>query len=363
MAIGLKRAALIAGVGCAGLAVVLLPPPASTRARAPRPARTEFSRRAGQVRDSLRRATETLIILERRDSLAAPDAGQAQLVVADDVPDAWRDWAQRTLDADPRLRTDALRVPVILHLSVDSTQGRVRIKSSFWSGMYHVLPRDSTQACYAIVGLGAADLRRDNRDAPRSRWLPRPDLLDVLGLCGFYAEFGLPGPTVDRWLHAGAWELSGSIPPKEPDPSVLTWQLRDLLENDQLALVACVAGRRARCRDYIVDYRERYAHALDADHVSFHFLESNGLGDYLYGLLLDQGPAAFTPFWTATVPLDSAFVLAFGTDVGQWTRRWMAERVTLPPNEVVRRVSIPLTMLFTILFAAVGVGRIMRRSA
>ncbi|HEY6807375.1 MAG TPA: hypothetical protein VI160_01205 [Gemmatimonadales bacterium] len=204
--------------------------------------------------------------------------------------------------------------------------------------------------------------------APVIRWLEQG-----LGPCAFYGAFGSPGHEIGRWMNGQGyrfaidphwWDRTGrrDLGYWTPDPdrsmarqpaawwtyfySALPWDG-----------VACYAGRASRCARAVFD-----STALPDSQPSRWtstewwrdqaFMSGTG---YLSDLEADLGTDRFARLWNADVPLDSAFALAAGTSLAEWTQRWARRTgptITAGPG------APPLDELSGVVFAALALAAV-----
>jgi hypothetical protein len=137
-----------------------------------------------------------------------------------------------------------------------------------------------------------------------------------------------------------------------------------------LTEASCLNGRTDRCADL-------FAHPMEPFGQWPGFWESDipGVtavwwsrvaggpeGWLLSDLLGGAGPERFARFWRSSLPLDSAFVDAFGTSPGAWTRHWAEARLgpaPYPPWPAARDVLLTVAAAL-VLAAAGGAARLLR---
>jgi hypothetical protein len=166
------------------------------------------------------------------------------------------------------------------------------------------------------------------------RWLSQS-----LGPCAFYGAYGVPGREIGRWLRSEG--LNFAVYPRwwtrSPDPWMGFFYDGDSPKARQPVGwwvfmysfmpwdgAACYGGRVSQCARNVFDS------TAIADSQPSHWDESQwnreqpffGGVAYLSDLARDLGPARFSDFWSADLPMDSAFHLATGRTVGDWTLKW-----------------------------------------
>lgn len=160
------------------------------------------------------------------------DAGAYHVSVDADVPAASRDSFTAkirrefaSLPAEPRV---GLRVFVVS----DSLRFRTYERSI-------VSPDAPDQPCVVLVNLG----RRPGHPI-------LPSAVDrIVGTCGFYARFGMPGAPMREWLaHTQGYSAISDEPPRNPRyPARVRVAGRDIAR--AVPMVSCLAGRDDPCAD------------------------------------------------------------------------------------------------------------------
>jgi len=166
------------------------------------------------------------------------------------------------------------------------------------------------------------------------RWLSQ-----ALGPCAFYGAYGVPSPAIGRWMRSGGlefaiyprWWIPGGVPglgyfaygltPKREQPS--GWWVF-IYSFAPWEASSCYGGRVTQCAKNVFD-----STAL-SDSQPGQWDESQWQREqpffssvtYLSDLARAAGPARFSDFWTADVPMDSAAHLATGKPLGDWTLAW-----------------------------------------
>ncbi len=169
-----------------------------------------------------------------------------------------------------------------------------------------------------------------------------------LGLCAYYAAFGVPGPHVRDWLQGRRfgptlswnWTESSSTAVRDPWKGDSTWPVLRLVAlasgnlppqyHAGLASVACLQGSLPACRETVLDsprpvplhpWVETYGYRL-AYGMFLPGLEEHLLSDMAH----DLGPDRFRRFWQSPLPVDSALQAAAGVSLDTWTGQWVAAR-------------------------------------
>jgi len=336
MALTLQRWLAIAVGGCLiAMALVLSSDWPSGRRRTPDPRATVADRERGAA-IMARRAARRLHMVVLRDSVRValkkvPRAGATRIVVAIGVPERAR--FARVLAA--RLAT-VLPEPVANPVDIVVPADSVNRWNDRWNAQ--TFPAASSEPCVAISGRSS------------DRWTGADFVRNIVGPCGFYATFGVPGAGIDRWLKAGAWIYGTNWAASTPRPLLLrrsNWgnvsfgesaglSMRDLVSTQGYS---CVTGNRVACRQLLLDPLDYDAWRSDRIHFTSVRIDSDGmwsmtnrfyfwalLGPQMRSLLADMatslGPDRFRRFWSSALPPDEAFQAATGQDIGDWTAEW-----------------------------------------
>ncbi|HXH63734.1 MAG TPA: hypothetical protein VNG95_06085 [Gemmatimonadales bacterium] len=344
-----------------------------------------WTARAAALADLWRGAEEGWQIESYRDALAAPAdsargaGGTAPILVIDGPATS----AQRAALASTlgemwgRAAPEGFKVAVALVIVRDSgarTPSRADAPDVPRArGVTFVFPDTLHRAmCVAVLpeGYGGRQFFRARTPLVTvqvSRWLEQG-----LGPCAFYGAFGSPGREIGRWVNRQGsrfmidphwWDRA---PRREmafwtPDPAVplsrqpVAWwtYFYGLFSWDG---VACYAGQESRCATAVFD-----STALADSQPSrwssgdwWRDQELVGGTGYLSDLVGDLGADRFSRFWSADIPVDSAFALAAGTSLADWTQRWVwrtGPRITAGPGAPARDV-VSAVILAALAFAA-----------
>jgi hypothetical protein len=373
MAPSVGRAAALVVCACVAVGVAKLPPQA-TSIRWARLARMEERRNTPElqlVREvsrtsrDLMAAGETLVFLERRDSLAhaAGNADEPQGVVGPNVPDAWRSWfsaqaAQVTREADARGARRAVLAAVFVDTADARTMTREQRRVRRWSNST-ILAMDSAAAPFACLAIH--DLRNVvGREDRRSLMGPeRFTAQTAFGLCRFVATYGIPGPTIHAWLTDGGWRFGQAESAAHPRIFLDPRSVRNLMDYGLYDLSACVQGWTHGCRAWLLDPDLDRPASIRLGTTAF---LTNWWGESAFGGLLSDLQAAmgadrFGQFWTSSLPMDSAFTSAFGIDPGTWTRDWLDRQFGPLPRQGPRRGDYAATILLAGLLIAFGAAK------
>ncbi len=171
-------------------------------------------------------------LAERRARALPAGAGSYVLSVDPTVPAASRDsFTAKVRREFASLPASAL-VPIVVQVVLDTVR-----YASYQRAV--VIPDVAGQPCVVIVSVGGREGRSQ---------LPNP-VDRIVGTCGFYARFGMPGAPLRDWMHQtqGLSALSDE-PPRQP-----RYQARMRLAGRDIAraapIAACLAGADDPCTD------------------------------------------------------------------------------------------------------------------
>lgn len=361
MAFGLRHWLMVAAAASGLLAVAKLPPEPFAR-ESPTPGRpptqeavrySALRREASGAREALRRlrwsdSLSARLVREARDGWAAGTVALG--TVEAQVDDSVRAAFERQLPRVPERREDV----VIGAFLVDDGFGdhpavapELGVAHPRWSEEAYMGERDGVAYCVNAVGYnGKANwnglqwsfARSDQDGEPRH---------NHLGICRWVAQFGLPGPGVDRWVRTGGLALVH-------EPSTERWSPPSwFFGNAQLGgrrrglfglfamwgaerVDACLAGYAEPCAAMFADplSTARFSGDGDSPDPVGAFLgttdrwrfgdELHAWGWILADLYAEFGAERTRKFWTS--PSDdvlTAFRDAFGVDAGAWVARWV----------------------------------------
>jgi hypothetical protein len=248
----------------------------------------------------------------------------------------------------------------------------------------HVLPEATDgRTCLTIVDVGvwAGRMITLGRASPLEIRRLAP-VSHLLGTCAYYLRFGPPGDAVGAWLAEGSyilaqeptWAVQPGQPPLEPGrrgPSRTVGWWDPYFRTTTFELDACAAGDRRVCGMIAVG-EEAYQPdpRLASRRVFNRRIMPPGLAPvvrywslrhplgwasqaYLADMVSDLGAERFQRFWSSDLPVDSAFAVAMGMPLDQWTVRWARAHVGLPR----RGPTVPLSSAAVgLLLAGVIVG-------
>ena len=374
MALGIGRAAGITVGVCALIAVVWLPPkPPSAGDRqgtreveAPDVSR-QLKQDVARTSRELSLAVEGLRFLQRRDSLARALAGTDGTLFGTAAPD-WL--AEQTAQVRATVSAGDIGVRVLSAVFTDTVSWRHRSpEQRGWEGWSNstVTAFDSAAAPFSCVTIH--DLRRMTGlgGSPRLMAPNQFRAQIAFGICRFFAAYGAPGPAVDSWLRDGAWRFGANedigYPHVFQEPFFLRQSTFTVSSGGrQVALGSCIEGSTSGCRTWLRTPDDRRYPRLD--HMSayvagwWRMWYGDGLLD---GLEQEMGPERMRAFWTSSLPLDSAFVSAFGVDMGTWAYGWLDRQFGPLPRKGPGSRDYAVTVLLAGLLVAFGAAKAQAR--
>ena len=181
----------------------------------------------------------------------------------------------------------------------------------------------------------------------------------LIGICGFYAAFGLPGDGIQAWLARSNYRFA-----RRSDWSLARAPVADASSLYGLSEPAahCLTGEPRACRNAL-QLEQRYAtREPQSGHRLAWVLDAAPpanatpfLGDADDELLADAvrsvGPERFARFWRSVSAPDSAFLTATGGGLERWTQRWLTQVYGAPPARPTARVG---DMVWLSIAAVVG---------
>ncbi|MEM7414205.1 MAG: hypothetical protein AAF389_01840 [Gemmatimonadota bacterium] len=240
---------------------------------------------------------------------------------------------------------------------------------------YYAGSRDGSPYCLTLHPVGAEGIVRYVTayltDGPR-----RAPQSNLLGLCSWYVEFGMPGAPIEEWLTQGA----GAFGTERGDASAVRtypvlgpfgWRMSRL----PLPIQGCQAGQRDACAEVFLDPRagngvqQRYETVFSQSPLTWSAMNANlekvseFEGYLLNDLETEFGSEAFARFWTSDRPISNAFEDAFGVDAGVWMVDWMDRtRGVEAPGPVLARATSTGSVLALMLFFFLALNAQRRRS-
>ncbi len=342
-------------LGGATLVVAAWPTPRSgTRLGEPTP--VTLSRQIIDRADrNLTRASRALGALQQRDAVlrAAPTRGpsitfQGRLPLA--AQQALSDAFESILgELQPLSAEVAVRVVVI----ADSTRRGLNDPGGVW---YFTPTATDGHTCLVLRYVDVFRFASVAAAGKQSRGENREGMRQVVGLCSFYAAFGLAGPNIEPWLRAqnffsaqeSNWQRGRRPIDELPVEYIhdttgrMTLSIGDLLvalseglrgpeDRSTIQQRACANGDLARCTEMVL-HPERmlttppmgpaYSVAATGDWQP-NWLEPRWL---LADVVRWGGRERFAHFWRSPLPLDSAFATAMGVPINRWTSNWLRTR-------------------------------------
>lgn len=363
-------------VGCLAVALGYLPPRGtSSRARNPFSQtgnHTPEARRAEELAAAWRIADVAVALTERRRALAPEldrrrNAGEPTIAVSLEGPydAAERARVRATVDTIWRglgLGTTKIGVAVVLSTEpVRRTPGLPR-RGWLFSPAYHFPDSSDRTSCMSVMAMRRRAGRLDGREM-ESR------LRRALGPCAFYAAFGKPTPSIERWLSARhydvamdpswdatpdevrartSWFLNFSEIPRAQRRFLWAW-----LYQAPPTTVGCVAGRADACATYFAAGTGGGARTTIATDFERRGPPLPGATELLADMVREFGTARFARFWTSKLAPDSAFTAAMDTSLGAW----MAERQARLTPRIALGPAAPLgASVLGILLAGAALG-------
>ena len=375
MALGMKSWIGLVVAGTAALAVVGLPvkPP---RGGVHAPPKTVERVRATELRGELSTLNETVRRMRWSDSLSALTLGAADLsspvvVGAPLLGDTPPELIEVRPDGSPRFQ----EAEGVTLAQLDALRGRVQAELASLGvdrpavdvGVFVVNARSAaaTEAGYARSSMRVEWYAGTREGRPycltvKSSYRPSPSDLDsyswrpsgrnrrtsMLGPCGFYAQHGMPGPEVQRWMQSVgaslATERGDEIPRIDPADeawtNLLGWRANTYPAD--LQIEACALGRATGCISTMTEERiapfdqmEEIEPEIIAAGVPFLDGEDSFGGPASHGdaaaeRMLDAierrfGQEAFGLFWRSDRPFEEAFASAFGMTPQAWASEWV----------------------------------------
>jgi len=216
----------------------------------------------------------------------------------------------------------------------DSTAGRRVLEARRFTDVAFALPgATDDRRCVTLVRLRGTS--PTHVAALRSQ--------SLIGVCGFFGAFGLPGGEIRRWLAATSYHVA-----RRSDWSVARAPATDASSLYAISEPAgrCLTGDKAGCSTALRLGAGRSAEAgvpesplawvLDAGSLPnvTSVANASSLGDAEGQLLADVvrsvGPERFARFWQASAKPDAAFQAATGLSLDDWTAHWLARTYGAP---------------------------------
>jgi hypothetical protein len=344
-------------LGCAALTAALLPFPTSVVERwafaAPEPLAGEASRWAAdseRARAALRAYRSATALALWRTTTRSADT--ASVRVDRSVP--------AMISADVRAITEeqwrALGTPSALHAEVfvyvDST---TLPRSTIAATSRRSLERALVDVAFALPEATGGErcvalVRLRGTTAAHVAALRHQSLV---GVCGFFAAFGLPGAGVRAWLQATDYRAA-----RRSDWHVALAPAVDASSVYGVGAAGgqCLTGKRGACLTVLGVGRAEAqdsgiaagtpAFVLDgagpisaADHLRYRSALGNVEAELLMAAVREFGPERFGQFWRSEAAPDVAFRFANGITLDAWTRQWLTRTFGALPDRPAVRVS------------------------
>jgi len=339
MAFGMRHWLGIVGVGVALVSIMTLPP-ASIERPTSRSTRLPEEARARALQAKLTRVNATL----RVDRTVA-DLVPATLAARDGLTIRGTDHVSDSLAAGIRARVheELAAAAVTTHDVALGVFIAGRWENRFPGGSparaeYYWGTRGGRAYCFTVLPLWETRVL-----SARERWA------SALGPCELIAKYGLPGPTVERWLSGPGEALAATATPfPEVERALVVQQYRKLYETlpkkafgrpigsygpyASLAVEQCWARERAGCAALIEHPPEFESMPGGSASVTHYVSQHTALSaverstpllpiasHVAADLAHEFGDARFETFWKADKPFADAFASAFGTDLASWS--------------------------------------------
>ena len=173
----------------------------------------------------------------------------------------------------------------------------------------------------------------------------------LLGVCGFFAAFGLPGAANRDWLAATGYRVA-----RRSDWHIALAPFTDAAAVYGLGAAGsqCLTGEPGACLVAVGatgSTRSQRGQATRAEFVldgtaafgGGDQMRAGSLGTVEVELLMSAvrefGPERFARFWSSSAPPDAAFATATGVALDMWVQRWMVRSFGTLPERPTPRVS------------------------
>lgn len=197
------------------------------------------------------------------------------------------------------------------------------------SGYRHVavLPSSATEPCVSVLQVASNGLRA--QPEPNDR---------LVGVCGFYARYGMPGRGVLAWIDSSysltlALDVAPPTPPRDP-------KRRDSFSGYTIALApstaACIAGRVAACASAVAGadwmqirfYSRGQLSESDARIVRTSSYAPRWAPSSYFARMRDHvGDEAFTKIWTSDAAPPLAYEQVMGESFAEFARPLLLEEL------------------------------------
>jgi hypothetical protein len=223
----------------------------------------------------------------------------------------------------------------------------LRDSSARWWQLHRVRPVAAGEPCTIVTWVRAQDAGGTG-----------PRRVRRLGVCGFYARHGMPGPAMAAWLDstgARAARADTTLPERTPRAPQA---YHGGMVADEPALVACASGRRDACAAALLDPpapRRRPAVPL-APSLPGLSQGNTGLGyeypsDVLARLREAMGPERFSLLWRDARPIDEAYAAIVGEPFAEFAQAYVRREVAPHPRGPLR-AGLPLALSLALIVGA-----------
>lgn len=359
MAFGMKHWLGVVGVGVALVSILSLPPAPIARP----PYRATVLPEAAHltaVQKGLARVNATLRV-DRAvaafvpATLASPDGLTIQGTdhVSDSLAAGIRARVQRELTAAGVTTHDVALGVFVAGYPANTLPGGYPGQTEFYWGA-----RDGRAYCFAVVPMGPRWERNrwEHEQISFERFVP-----SVLGPCELIAKYGLPGPTIARWLEGSGEALAATAVPlsgNEQAAMVQQYAVMRRMQPEQrfgralavgffghsLASLRCWAREGTGCAALIEHPADFGFQVRDSSSLTSYLVRHTALSAVDQGLNFvpasvhftadlarEYGDARFEAFWKADKPFAEAFESAFGVDLASWSLAYLSP--VLPPTK------------------------------
>ncbi|HJQ21360.1 MAG TPA: hypothetical protein VJ867_13515 [Gemmatimonadaceae bacterium] len=299
------------------------------------------------------------------------------------------------VDAIAETRPTTPKIPVDVVALVDSLPSPVSAARYAYGSLRadYVLPADANGRCTVLLRLPPG------RFSPS--WVQSRRGSRLLGPCGFYEWFGVPGRAMDEWLRGrtGGWSYGLVSAWRQDAPPWTPWRFYDVNPDMDWGVdfgfrlasadvgVRCATGVARACEDALLGnagnseplFRETSVWSFEGDtrnvvspkwglgvnEYAFLWYSSKAplgpRGSWLLAAMAhDLGAERFQRLWSSPLPLRDAFQQASGVTLGDWVADWMRStygRQYRGPGAPPRSVALALIV------AAVAVGYALVRAS
>ena len=339
--------------GALSVAILALTPPTSRPTRVD-PAERELSNRlelrtehvsslAGRLREK-ERAESIQVVASRRP--AAPFRTFIDAAIPAPLRPELEAFGQRafqTIGGQPRVGVDIAFVYDTLTRYYGLPFYQYGMKTDL------IAPSKPGDRCTVILRIA-----KDKLSAQRSSLWRVTAPRRTLGLCAYYAGFGIPGPRIRSWLHDAGWALSGdgswTDAPLQYVPYYWYWDAGysvpllamtswtpSLINDVPMTGLACLRGDETACsRGATIGPTSIVAWNGDLLQYSplirgyrYRSVDPR-LGDrstmLLASMVRTLGRDKFQQFWTSSDSVAGALKTASGKNLGPWVHDWMVEQ-------------------------------------